>query len=332
MSDGNPPQRPGGADKATLEAAIDRLARLAKDLRMQDLTGLQDRWDPRIEALQKRINTALGDVLGVGTPEYKDLRVGTLDASLDTSFGDRYSSEELRDSIRGSLDKAIRNLNAARELLTQRLQAAAPPAAPAAPRPAAKAAPTPPPKATAAPTPAPTPAPTAAPTAAPTPGPTPAPTPVPTPPTEGAPVSATATLRVAIVNRLDDASGAVVADFITQLGMDPVAVAEPSGGADGSFIDRLEGVRGADYAVVLLPTGELDAATGSAAGLLEIGFLFGVMARRRVCFILPSKPTLPPELAGLVIHHVLDDGELWRLLLAREMRKGGLDVDMNKAV
>ncbi|MGZ5846681.1 MAG: hypothetical protein ACXWJJ_04335, partial [Ramlibacter sp.] len=170
-------------DKAALEAAIDRLSRLAKELRTQDLAGIQDRWDARIEALQRRINTALADVLGHGSPDYKELKVGPLGASLDTSFGDRFSTEELHDSIRRGLDGAIANLNAARTLLGQRLDSAGS----EAPAPAKAAAPAPSPAATAAPTPAPTPKPTPGPTPAPTPKPTPAPPPAPTPKPTAAP-------------------------------------------------------------------------------------------------------------------------------------------------
>jgi hypothetical protein len=136
--------------------------------------------------------------------------------------------------------------------------------------------------------------------------------------------------RIAIVNRLPGDAGAAAVEFVTQLGMEPVVVEPASNGSDTSFIDRLEAVRGADYAIVLLPAGALDAAGGNPLGLLEIGFLFGVLARKRVTFLLPDKPALPPALAGLIASHQLDDGDLWRLLVAREMRKAGLDVDMNR--
>src|SRR6476661_4449778 len=146
-------------EKAALEAAIDRVTRLAKELRTPDLAGIQERWDPRTEALQKRVNNALGDVLGHGSPEYKQLKIDALDGSLDTSFGDRYSSEELHECIRKGLDGAISALNAARDILAQRLQGGMP-------APAAKAAEPAKPAPTAAPTPAPTqaPAPAATPT------------------------------------------------------------------------------------------------------------------------------------------------------------------------
>src|SRR3954462_6750422 len=51
-------------DKEILEAAVDRLERLAKELKGADLSAIKDRWDDRISALQRRINDALADTLG----------------------------------------------------------------------------------------------------------------------------------------------------------------------------------------------------------------------------------------------------------------------------
>ena len=56
MSTGKPaPRSLSAADKAAVESAIDKVARRIKDLRNFDLAGIQERWDPRIEALQKHV-------------------------------------------------------------------------------------------------------------------------------------------------------------------------------------------------------------------------------------------------------------------------------------
>jgi hypothetical protein len=362
MSNGNSPRAPDGADKAATQSAVDRLTRLVKELRNADLSGLQERTDPRIEAWQRRINGVLADVLGDGTPEYKEHRTGPIESALDTSFGGRFSPEELQDSVRAGLDQAIGRIQAAKRLLEQRLAGGGATAAKTpAPAPAAKASskpaptparspaaaplPTPSPAASAdlpsAPAPAastaPTPTPTSSPasTAAPTVAPPPTPLPKPAPsPSQGASVSTDTTRRVAIVNRLGDAEAAAASAFVSQLGMEPVLLAEPPVSDDVTFMDRLEGVRGCDYALVLAPAADLAAASGPARPevLLEVGYLCGVLPRRRVCFLVKGQPAMAPELQGLVQVQALDEGEVWHLLLAREMRKAGLDVDMNKVV
>lgn len=365
-------------EKAALEAAIDRVTRLAKELRTQDLGGIQERWDPRTEALQKRVNNALGDVLGHGSAEYKQLKIEPLDGSLDTSFGERYSSDELHDCIRKGLDGAISALNAAKDLLTQRLQGGGMPAPVArasepAATPAPTAAPTPAPTPGATPAPTSTPRPTPAPTPASTPRPTPAPTrapaaaapvpakpaspapapmsrtaaavaaraarnamPTPTPtPSPPAAAPATGARRVAIVTSHGDAAAAV-ASYVGQLGLEPIVIGEAPVSDTTTFAERLAGVRGADYALVLAPAAALAAEAGGhgapAETLLEIGFLFGVLGRGKVCFLVEGKSPVAPELQDLVLVQQRDDSDVWRLLVAREMRKAGLDVDMNRAV
>lgn len=142
--------------------------------------------------------------------------------------------------------------------------------------------------------------------------------------------------RVAIVSAQDDAASQAVAAFVEQLGLEPVTPSPPVVSDDTTFLDRLEGVRGADYAIVLLPAADLGPASGATGikpeTLMEIGFLFGALAKRKVCFLVSGKAALAPELEGLVLMHARDEADLWRLLVAREMRKAGLEVDMNKAL
>jgi hypothetical protein len=336
-------------DRKELETAIDKIGWRIKELRTFELGGIQERWDPRLETLQTQVNSLLSDALGPRSAEYKQYAIGPMGAELDTAFGDRYSPDELRDAVRNSIDQAVANLNAVKKLLAERLEAkdaAAPPPAPtAAPTPAPTAAPTPAPTAaptpapTAAPTPAPTRAPTPAPTAAPTPAPTAAPAPRPTPEPKAvtmsaiapAPTSPTAAQRpagrrVAVICRLDAATRDAVTGFLTQLGVEAVSV--PAEGSGASLIARVDALRDLDFAVVAMPADD----TGAGAGdLLEIGFLLGALSRARVCFVLNGKAAAAQAIEGFP-RYAMDEGGLWRLLLAREMKQAGLDVDLNRAI
>ena len=150
------------------------------------------------------------------------------------------------------------------------------------------------------------------------------PTPAPIPAPNGAPGS-----RVAIVCRLGEAEREAASAFVTQLGLEPLSIGDPSNDADGKFIDRLDGLRDLDYAIVMLPA---DEPGGLRPGLLlALGFLLGAAGPGRVCFVVSGKAQLAPELDGIA-RHSLDEGGLWRLLLAREMKQAGLDVDMNRAL
>lgn len=132
---------------------------------------------------------------------------------------------------------------------------------------------------------------------------------------------------MAVVCRLDQATRQAASAFVTQLGLEPVIAP-----AAGSFPARLDGVRDADYAIVMLPADDLGTSgTTRADVLLEIGYLFGVVGPGRLCFVVNGKPAPARELESIA-RHSFDDGGLWRLLLAREMKQAGLDVDLNRAL
>ena len=327
------PRLASAPDRKELERAIDKIGWRIKELRMFDLGGIQERWDPRLERMQAQVNTVLSDALGQRSAEYKQYAIGPLGAELDSLFGDRYSTEELRETVRKGIEQAVHNLNAVTALLEQRLDGGAAPAPEPSPEP---------PVPTAAPTPAPaanpTPAATPAPTAAPKPAPTVAPTPQPTPEPKAAmtapataPASPTAAprttgRRVAVICRLDDATRDGISAFLTQLGLDPVPVTPGEGG--GSLIARVDGLRDLDFAVVAMSS---DDSGGGSGDLLEIGYLLGALGSARVCFVLGGKAAPAASMEGFP-RHAMDEGGLWRLLLAREMKQAGLDVDLNRAL
>jgi hypothetical protein len=148
--------------------------------------------------------------------------------------------------------------------------------------------------------------------------------PVPTPARAASPVAqGGAGRRIAILGQRAGAASEAVSGFVTQLGLEAIPLRDPSDTAGGAYIDRLDALRGVDYAIVLLSEGE--------GALLEIGFLLGAIGRARMCFVVAGNPVLAPHWEG-VARHAIDDAGLWRLLLAREMRQAGLDVDMNRAV
>jgi hypothetical protein len=62
--------------------------------------------------------------------------------------------------------------------------------------------------------------------------------------------------------------------------------------------------------------------------MLAVGFMLALLGRSRIALV-GGKP--PAALEGAVRVPVDEEG-LWRLLLARELKRAGLDVDLNKAI
>jgi hypothetical protein len=109
---------------------------------------------------------------------------------------------------------------------------------------------------------------------------------------------------------------------VKQLDLEAIALPDPNG---GDFVKRLEALRDVDYVVILV-----SADVREPALLLELGFLIAAYGPGRICFMVSGKPSLPVQLDG-VARHTFDEAGLWQLLLARQMRQAGLDVDLNRA-
>jgi hypothetical protein len=335
MGNGKHAPPPGGPqDKAEIEAVLDRIGKRIKELKGFDASAVQDRWDSRLEMLQKNVNKTIAEAVGMGSSQYRQLAIAPLDAALDASMGDRFTIDELREAVRKAVGQASMRLHAAAKVLERRLaggtadstlaglgetpastfgslsSGSAPLAsgfAPLAAEPMLPAAPAPMPVAPPAP---------AADVAPTVPAAAPATTrsPVASPPAMNTPASTVRSARIAIVCR-DDNFGEAVTSFVADLGLEPVISQAPR--AEGS-LESLEALRHAEFALVL-----------QADRQLEIGFLLGALGRSRMCVLQAAGghdavPGLP--------HQALDEGGLWKLLLARELKKSGLDVDLNKAL
>jgi len=308
MSNGkNTPPSLGPRDKAVIEGAIEKVNRQIKILRAFKVSVTQTGWDSSVESLQKKINTTLADSFGTGTPEYRQFAVALQDFMLDTTFGDRFTDEERQQKVKEGIDLATTRVTAAKQLLTDRLNGSAASApAPAPATPPAPAAPV----AEAETVPDPTPSP-------------PTPKRMPMSQTDSSSSSATTPQAgpgggVAILGLGGDAVGDAC-EFVERLGLQAAIL-------DAVSIDKLEGLRSVGF-LLLLPGNKPD----SPAAMLAIGFMLAALGRSRIACLLSDNDTLPDVLKGATSITV-DESGLWQLLLAREMKRAGLDVDLNRAV
>lgn len=124
--------------------------------------------------------------------------------------------------------------------------------------------------------------------------------------------------RVAILGLGGDAVGDAC-EFVEQLGLEAAIL-------DAVSVDQLDGLRNVAF-LLLLPGDKSDA----PAAMLAIGFMLAVLGRNRMACLLSEEGALPDVLKGATSISV-DDAGLWRLLLAREMKRAGLEVDLNRAI
>ncbi len=143
--------------------------------------------------------------------------------------------------------------------------------------------------------------------------------------------------KVFIVHGHDHAAMETVARFLTQIGFEPVILHEqPSEGR--AVIEKFEFNAQVAYAVVLLTPDDKGHALINADEvklrarqnvIFELGFFISRLGRSRVCALCKGSVEIPSDYHG-VIYVNMDDGQGWKMVLAKEMKRAGLDVDLNR--
>ncbi|MBS1525004.1 MAG: nucleotide-binding protein, partial [Bacteroidetes bacterium] len=65
--------------------------------------------------------------------------------------------------------------------------------------------------------------------------------------------------------------------------------------------------------------------------ILELGYFFGKLGRRKVCALCSSDIELPSDISG-ILHIPLDTHGAWKSKLAKELKSTGFDIDMNDLI
>jgi hypothetical protein len=130
-----------------------------------------------------------------------------------------------------------------------------------------------------------------------------------------------------------------VARFIEKLGLEAVILHEqPNRGS--TIIEKFERHAAVTFAIALV-TGDDEARPVGSPGelkrrprqnvIFEFGFFIGRLGRTHVCALLEEGLEIPSDYQG-VVYIPLDAEANWKLLLVRELKVAGFDVDANRAV
>lgn len=145
--------------------------------------------------------------------------------------------------------------------------------------------------------------------------------------------------RVFIVHGHDGATKESVARFLTNLKLDPIILHERAS-KGRTIIEKFENESDVAFAVVLLTPDDVGATKADKKKLkprsrqnvvFELGFFVAALGRTRVVALHTGDVELPSDVSG-VIYVPFDAASGWKLLLARELKHGGLKIDMNDAV
>lgn len=104
-----------------MRSGLKKIERRIADLEAFDVDSIRERWDPLIEALEKRVNSTLQEVLGHNTVEYHEYSIGSLDTLPLIFGGGSEPIQEVRAGYREGIERERLKLGALRDVLRERI-------------------------------------------------------------------------------------------------------------------------------------------------------------------------------------------------------------------
>jgi predicted nucleotide-binding protein len=129
-----------------------------------------------------------------------------------------------------------------------------------------------------------------------------------------------------------------VARYLEKLGIE-VTILHEKASSGNTIIEKFERNSDVAYAVVLMTPDDVGAVKDQREQLnyrarqnviFELGYFMGKLDRKRVCALLKGDIERPSDYDG-IIYIALDPADGWKLLLAKEMKEAGLNIDLNLA-
>lgn len=276
-----------------MRVALPKIERRITDIKDFKIEEIRERSDSSADALADKINGTLQDIFGYDTIEYQKYSVSDLDTLPIYFGGDRFTVDQIREGYREGIQRALRKLETMKQLFEERIADAGNETL----------------QAVRAPRPAP------------------------------AVSRAEGSKRIFIVHGRDEAAKEMVARYISGLGLEPVILHEKAN-AGRTIIEKFETHAAVDYAIVLFTPDDVGYLAGSPQEarprprqnvVLELGFFHAALGRNHVCVLHRGDVEFPSDYDGIV-YVPLDEAGAWRLLVARELRNSGIDVDLNRAL
>lgn len=142
--------------------------------------------------------------------------------------------------------------------------------------------------------------------------------------------------RVFIVHGRDEGPREAVATLLRTFDLEPIILNSlPS--RSRAVIEKIEENSDVGFAVVLLTPDDEGGLKGGPMKprarqnvLLELGYFIGLLNRDRVCALVKGEVEIPSDWAGVINTHYDDLSQGWKLVLARELKQAGYNIDLNK--
>jgi predicted nucleotide-binding protein len=143
--------------------------------------------------------------------------------------------------------------------------------------------------------------------------------------------------QVFIVHGHDEEAKSKAARFVEKLGFEAIILHEQASSSK-TIIEKIEEYSNVGFGIILYTPCDIGAKKCEKPDLksrarqnviFEHGFLIGKIGRSRVCAIVKGDVETPNDISG-VVYVSMDASDAWCYSIAKEMKKAGYKVDMNK--
>ena len=143
--------------------------------------------------------------------------------------------------------------------------------------------------------------------------------------------------QVFIVYGHDEVAKTKTARLIERLGFKPIILHEQANSGN-TIIEKIEEYSNVGFGLVLYTPCDVGAKKEENPKLqnrarqnviFEHGFLIGKIGRKNVCALVKDKVETPNDISG-VVYIKMDTDDAWEVKVAKELKKSGYEVDLNK--
>lgn len=142
--------------------------------------------------------------------------------------------------------------------------------------------------------------------------------------------------KVFIVHGRDDLVKVATARFVEKIGFSAIILHEQAS-AGKTIIEKIEEHTNVRFAIVLYTPCDFGGLAGQKKSVprarqnvvFEHGYLIAKLGRQNVCALVKGDTEMPNDISGIV-YIPFDDHGAWQTKVAKEMRKAGCAIDMNK--
>lgn len=114
--------KPAEITPEKIRSGIIKLTRRIEELNTFDILAIQERWDPKTQALTTKINDTIAEIFGYDTIEYQKYKISTLD-TLPMYVGGREDPlDEVQEGYKKGIEAAIIKLSSLKETLEEKVK------------------------------------------------------------------------------------------------------------------------------------------------------------------------------------------------------------------